>query len=381
VAVSPAPRKYHVRIGSGQPGPLDAITDVRGVRVGQTTLISGDGALEPGVGPVRTGVTIVIPHSAIWREPVLAGAERINGNGEVTGLEWLRESGCLTTPIGLTNTHSVGVVRDAIADAHMSAAPEQRYSLPVVGETFDGYLNDINGHHVTARHVFDALDSAGDGPVQEGAVGGGTGMTCHEFKGGIGTASRVISADDGGAWTVGVLVQANHGVRSRLVINGVPVGAILDSNEVPLPGPAATAPGAGSIIVIVATDAPLLPHQCCALAKRAGFGIARTGGAGERDSGDFAIAFSTGNRLSTSPSKCVAEVRTVTADAVTPLYYGTIEAVEQAIVNALVAAETMTGADGHSVHGLPAERLLGILKAHRKQMEVAMAPSATEVLS
>jgi D-aminopeptidase len=352
------------RVGAGRPGPLDAITDVPGVRVGHVTLIEGEGPLRVGSGPVRTGVTVVVPHPDIWHEPLFAGAERINGNGELTGLEWVRESGLLSTPIALTNTHSAGVVRDALTRAHVSAVPHQRFSLPVVGETFDGYLNDINGHHVSAEHVDAALAAADAGPVAEGAVGGGTGMVCHEFKGGIGTASRIVESPAGEEWTVGVLVQANHGVRSRLVVDRVAVGVLVGPDQVPIPSPPIDAPGAGSIIVVVATDAPLLPHQCAALAKRTSFGLARTGGAGERNSGDFAIAFSTANRPERA-ERHVATVQAVAGDAVTSLYYATIEATEQAIVNALVAARTMTGRDGHTVHELPAELLASILRAAR----------------
>ncbi len=232
---------------------------------------------------VRTGVTVVLPPA----EPLFAGAHRINGNGELTGLEWMRDSGLLTTPVALTNTHSVGVVRDALVAA---AAPgEYDWSLPVVGETWDGVLNDINGFHVRPEHVAAALERAAGGAVEEGAVGGGTGMVCHGFKGGIGTSSRVV--EDG--WTLGVLVQANHGRRARLRVNGVPVGERIGPERVPLP---ATPEDAGSIIVVLATDAPLLPGQCERLARRAGFGIARTGGMGERSSGDFALCFATGNR-------------------------------------------------------------------------------------
>src|SRR5687768_1781648 len=263
-------RDLGVEIGRLPPGAANAITDVDGVRVGHTTLIEGDA--------IRTGVTVVVPPP----EPLFAGAHRINGNGELTGLEWIRDSGRLTTPIALTNTHSVGVVRDALVAA-AQAAGSDAWSLPVVGETWDGFLNDINGFHVKPEHVASALAGARAGDVEEGAVGGGTGMVCHGFKGGIGTASRVVEE----GWTVGALVQANHGRRSRLRVNGVPVGDRIGPESVPLPADGIDE-GAGSIIVLIATDAPLLPGQCERLARRAAFGIARTGGMGERSSGDFA---------------------------------------------------------------------------------------------
>ena len=273
--MKPRARDLGIEIGRLPTGPANAITDVDGVRVGHTTLIEG--------ADVRTGVTVVVPPG----EPLFAGAHRINGNGELDGPRVGPRLGLLTTPIGLTNTHSVGVVRDALVEA---AAPgEHDWSLPVVGETWDGFLNDINGFHVRAEHVAAALERASGGAVEEGAVGGGTGMVCHGFKGGIGTSSRVV--EDG--WTLGALVQANHGRRPRLRVNGVPVGERIGSDRVPLPE---TPEGAGSIIVLLATDAPLIPGQCERLARRAGFGIARTGGMGEHSSGDFALCFATGNR-------------------------------------------------------------------------------------
>ena len=312
---------------------------------------------------MRTGVTVIVPGADDpWAEPAFAGCHRLNGNGELTGLEWIREAGLLTTVIGLTNTHSVGVVRDAlIAAAVQKEAPgEQRWYLPVVGETYDGDLNDINGMHVRAEHVHAALESASGGPVAEGGVGSGTGMQCHGFKGGIGTASRVVDGS-----TVGVLVQANHGWRDRLQVNGIPVG--------PLPGEEpAGRPGAGpegSIIVIVATDAPLLPGQCERLAQRAALGIGRVGGAGEHGSGDLILAFATGNRglrplvdHDTQGTGPVA-VRAVPADLIDNLFYAVIEATEEAIVNALVAGETMTGRDGYTVQGIGGERLAEYLRA------------------
>ncbi len=283
-----------------EPGELDAITDVGGVRVGHTTLIHGDGPLRPGEGPVRTGVTVVIPHDGdVWTEPVFAGGHRLNGNGELTGLEWIREAGMLAGAIGITNTHSVGVVRDALieAAARAHAMSDGVWALPTVGETYDGALNDINGFHVRPEHVHAALAAATNGPVAEGNVGGGTGMICHEFKGGIGTASRRA-----GEWTVGVLVQANYGERDLLRIDGVPVGASIPTSDVPSPWDQADAVSArasaegGSIIGIVATDAPLLPHQCARLAQRVGMGVARMGSYASHGSGDLFCAFATGNR-------------------------------------------------------------------------------------
>jgi D-aminopeptidase len=328
-------RDLGIEIGRLPTGPANAITDVPGVRVGHTTLIEGD--------DVRTGVTVVVPPLG----PLFAGAHRINGNGELTGLEWVRESGLLTTPIGLTNTHSVGVVRDALVAA---AEPgDQDWSLPVVGETWDGFLNDINGFHVKPEHVRAALEQAADGPVEEGSVGGGTGMVCHGFKGGIGTSSRVV--EDG--WMVGVLVQANHGQRTRLRANGVPVGEKIGADIVPLP---ARPEGAGSIIVLIATDAPLLPLQCERLARRAGFGIARTGGMGEHTSGDFGFCVATGNRALVTDEGEIP-LRMLNDGRITSLYEAVIDAVEESILNAMLASETMTGRKGNIVHGLPHDLL------------------------
>jgi D-aminopeptidase len=336
---------------------MNAITDVGGVRVGFTTLVDGDGPLVVGRGPVRTGVTAIVPHDAIGTEPLFAGCHRLNGNGELTGLEWVRESGQLTTPIAITNTHSVGVVRDALVEADMRgrAGGAVFWSLPVVGETWDGTLNDINGFHVRSEHLQNALDNATSGPVAEGNVGGGTGMICHGFKGGTGTASRRLPEADGG-WTVGALVQANHGARERLSVDGVPVGREIPGIRVPIPGDEADA-GSGSIIVVLATDAPLLPHQCERLAQRAGLGVARVGGGGEHPSGDLFLAFATGNkgRLSTYklPSSAAAlDVRMVPDNAITSLFWAAIEATEEAILNALMTAETMVGRDGNTAHAL-----------------------------
>lgn len=360
-------RDLGIAIGSGEPGAHNAITDVAGVRVGYTTLISGDGPLRVGEGPVRTGVTVILPHEgSIWDEPLFAGCHRLNGNGELTGLEWVRESGTLTSAIALTNTHSVGVVRDALIayEVRARARRDLFWALPVVGETWDGMLNDTNGQHVRAEHVWAALESAGGGAVAEGNVGGGTGMICHGFKGGTGTASRVVTVE-GARYTVGVLVQANHGRRERLRVNGVDVGGAIPAHEVPVPGRAAVG-GAGSVIGIAATDAPLLPTQCTRLAQRIGLGVARNGGVGEDSSGDLFLAFTTGNRG--LPSGQVGERPALTTDVkmlsnayITPLFDAVVEATEEAIVNALLAAETMRGRDGVTAHGLDPARLLRVL--------------------
>jgi len=367
-------RDLGIAIGRGQPGPNNAITDVAGVLVGHTTLIDGDGPLVTGRGPIRTGVTVVLPRGATSAEPVFAGCHRLNGNGELTGLEWIRESGMLTTPIALTNTHSVGVVRDALVAASVDAArtDASEWSLPVVGETYDGLLNDMNGFHVRPEHVRAALESAAGGAVEEGGVGGGTGSICHEFKGGIGTASRVLTADRGGH-TVGVLVQANYGKRAWLRVDGVPVGAEIATGEVSSPydqvgrpRSSGLLPGSGSIIVVVATDAPLLPHQCERLAQRAGLGIARAGGTGGHTSGDLFVAFATGNRLPTeadedAPKTLAYDVRAVGDGVIDALFDAVIEATEESIVNALVAAKTMVGRDGITGHALPHDRLLEVM--------------------
>lgn len=349
-------RDLGVLIGTHPTGPHNAITDVPGVRVGHTTLQDGD---------VNTGVTVIVPHDDIWTEPVFAGPHVLNGSGELTGLEWIRESGELTTAIGLTNTHSVGVVRDALVAEQVRVRGDGAYwSLPVVGETYDGFLNDINGFHVRPEHVRQALASASGGPVAEGNVGGGTGMICHQFKGGIGTASRA------GRYTVGVLVQANHGRRERLRINGVPV----PQPSVPLPAyPPGYAPGSGSIIAIVATDAPLLPHQCRRLAQRCALGVGRLGGTGEQYSGDLMLAFSTGNRgiprygMTADADTMPAEIplRMVGPHAMDLLFDLTIEATEEAIVNAMVAAQTVTGHRGYTVHAIDHHLLTSALEENQ----------------
>ena len=329
-------RELGIAIGDGDPGPRNAITDVDGVLVGHSTLIEGEA--------VRTGVTVIVPPET----PLFAGCHRLNGNGELTGLEWVRESGLLTTPVGITNTFSVGIVRDAIA---ARSAGEDAWSLPVVGETFDGFLNDIRAQRVTPAHVEAAFASAST-DVAEGNVGGGTGMICHEFKGGIGTASRVVNGH-----LVGVLVQANYGRRSRFRVNGVPVGELI-GDRVPTPQPADEW---GSIIGLVATEAPLLPHQCDRLAQRVGLGVARMGGTGAHTSGDLFLAFATGNRGLAQPAGEI-DLRMLSDGEISPYYAAVIDATEEAILNAMLAAETMTGRDGHTVYALEGELLADLLR-------------------
>jgi D-aminopeptidase len=364
-----------INIGDLPSGPNDAITDIEGVRVGHSTIVRGEGPLVVGEGPVRTGVTVLCPREGLARdEPAFAGCHRFNGNGEMTGLEWIRETGALTTPVGITNTHSVGVVRDALIAAELEARSdeEEYWSLPVVAETYDGTLNDVNGQHVTKEHVRQALESASPGPVVEGSFGGGTGMICHEFKGGVGTASRRLPEEDGG-WTVGALVQANYGRRSTLRVDGAPVGRVLSTERVPSPfedceqeSPA----GTGSIIVVLATDAPLLPGQCDRLAKRASIGLGRMGGGLDDGSGDIFLAFATGNRglpragLGKEMPTAVP-LRMLPNERMTPLFYAAAEATEAAILNALLAAGTVTGRDGITAHGLAPELLIGALDEAR----------------
>jgi L-aminopeptidase/D-esterase-like protein len=353
----------------GTTGPLNAITDVAGVEVGTTTLIKGEGKLEVGKGPVRTGVTAIVPRGqASLNDPVYAGFFSLNGNGEMTGTAWVEESGFLEGPILLTNTHSVGVVRDsAIAWRVGHGTPDSSgywWSLPVVAETWDGYLNDVNGFHVTREDVFHALDSAHPGPVEEGSVGGGTGMICYEFKGGNGTASRVVEiktdkAKATAAWTVGVFVQANCGRRPNLTIAGVPVGKEITRNAV-------YSQDTGSIIIVVATDAPLLPNQLKRLARRATLGLARTGAYSGNGSGDLFLAFSTANPGAFDPSQPIHSVQTIPNDLLDPIFEGVVQATEEAIVNALVDNHDMTGVDGHHVDALPHERLKALLKKYNR---------------
>jgi D-aminopeptidase len=356
----------------GSPGPWNAITDVNGVEVGHTTLILGEGKLEVGKGPVRTGVTALLPRGKSDHEPVFAGFFSLNGNGEMTGTAWVEESGYLEGPVMITNTHSVGVVRDAVIAHRVKLGRDDPlhawWSLPVVAETWDGYLNDINGFHVKERHVFDALDSAKTGPVAEGNVGGGTGMICHEFKGGIGTSSRRLGERQGG-YTVGVLVQANHGSRDQLRIAGVPVGR-------EIPDGAIRRREAGSIIVVVATDAPLLPHQLKRVARRVALGLGRTGSVSGNGSGDIFLTFST-SRPTPAKNGVNPRVEMLPLDRIDPVFEATVQATEEAIVNALVAAKTMTGISGRRVIALPHATLREVLKKYNRQEQPGRANETT----
>jgi D-aminopeptidase len=355
----------------GTPGPLNAITDVAGVAVGHTTLISGDGKLERGKGPVRTGVTAILPRGRTY-DPVFAGWHALNGNGEMTGTTWITESGFLEGPVMLTNTHSVGVVRDAVIEWQLKHRlydplpdePDVFWALPVVAETYDGDLNDINGFHVTREHAFAALDSAWTGPVAEGNVGGGTGMITHGFKGGIGTASRQLDASDGG-FIVGALVQSNYGIRRTLRIAGVPVGEEITDL---LPGSAPEGEERGSIIVVLATDAPLLPHQLRRVAQRATLGLGRMGSYASNGSGDIFIAFSTAN-AGAAARESMRNLTMLPNDALGPVFLAAVEATEEAIVNALVAAQTMSGINGYTVHALPHDRLKAVLEQHGRLLQ------------
>ncbi|MEZ5421411.1 MAG: P1 family peptidase [Vicinamibacterales bacterium] len=355
----------------GTPGPGNAITDVAGVTVGHATIIQGDGPLKVGQGPVRTGVTAVLPRGReTMARPSFAGWFSQNGNGEMTGTTWIEESGFLEGPVMITNTHSVGVVRDAVIQWRIRSGPPDAsgywWSLPVVAETYDGGLNDINGFHVKAHHAFEALDGARAGAVPEGNVGGGTGMVAFGFKGGIGTASREVTVD-GARYTVGVLVQANFGRRPQLTIAGVPVG-----QEIPMtPAQAAMAGDdpargdLGSVIIVVATDAPLLPHQLKRLARRATLGMARTGGLSGNGSGDIFLAFSTANPEAFTASG-LATLQMLSNEQISPIFDGTAWATEEAIVNAMVAAETMTGADNRRVERLPHDGLRAALRKYNR---------------
>jgi len=374
-------RELGLPIG-GTPGPLDAITDVAGVEVGHTTLISGSGRLVQGQGPVRTGVTVVHPRGKANADPVFASWFTLNGNGEMTGTTWVQESGLLEGPVAITNTHSVGIVRDAIIRWEVGLKNAlQPWWLPVVAETYDGTLNDVSGFHVTTEHVLAALDSAKGGVPPEGNVGGGTGMVCHGFKGGIGTASRKLPEAQGG-YTVGVLVQCNYGLRRDLRIAGVPVGEEIPdltacvAGDGPLPEgstrPRCGATAAprdeereqGSIIVIVATDAPLLPHQLKRVATRVSLGIGRQGGFGGNSSGDIFIAFSTANPRAWHDDVPVRDVKMLPNDRISPIFQATAQATEGAITNALLAAETMTGADDVRVFAMPVERMLAAMRKY-----------------
>ncbi len=370
----------------GAPGPLNAITDVAGVEVGQTTLIAGEGPLVVGKGPVRTGVTVVLPRGKASTDPVMASWFTLNGNGEMTGTTWVEEGGFLEGPIAITNTHSVGVVRDAEIAWMVKRPGAQPWALPVVAETFDGGLNDVNGFHVHAEDVFAALNGAHGGPVDVGGVGGGTGMVCFGFKGGIGTASRVLDAKYGG-YTVGVLVQCNAGNRDELRIRGVPVGHAIQGlrscyagskplsqawlSRVPSCGSTNTSAvdspldqGLGSIIIVVATDAPLLPHQLHRLVKRASLGLGAVGGRGENSSGDIFVAFSTANPNAANDTSVVT-VRMLPNAQLNRLFYAVADATEEAILNAMWAGRTMIGVDSLRVSGMPHDLVKDVVRKYR----------------
>ena len=362
MSADPKPRARDLGIPfDGSPGRFNAITDVAGVEVGHVTLISGDGKTA-----VRTGVTSIFPTGNDSNRRVFASWFTINGNGEMTGTTWLKESGLLGTPILITNTHSVGVVRDAVIEWNVRRHPMKEgysgdFSLPVVAETYDGFLNDINGFHVTKEHVFQALENAASGVVPEGNVGGGTGMVVHQFKGGIGTSSRVLTAEQGG-YTVGVLVQANYGRRELLHIAGIPVGKELTDL---MPTKGHVGDGAGSIIIVVGTDAPLLPHQLDRLIKRVALGIGIVGGRGEDSSGDIFVAFSTANPEA-AKIDTVAHLEMLPNEKINPLFREVVNATEEAIVNAMVAAETMEGINGNKVYAIPHDRLRAVLKKYNR---------------
>ena len=351
----------------GAPGRYNAITDVAGVKVGHSTIIKGEGKLKVGRGPVRTGVTALLPRGDnSYADPVFAGWYSLNGNGEMTGTTWVEESGFLEGPVMITNTHSVGIVRDAVISWRVAKggadATGYWWSLPVVAETYDGFLNDINGFHVKEHHAHEAIKSASSGPVTEGSIGGGTGMVCHGFKGGIGTASRVVKAG-GNSYTVGVLVQANYGARRDFLVAGVPVGKeIVDLLRM---RGKESLDGDGSIIVIVATDAPLLAHQCKRLARRIPLGIAKVGTIAHNGSGDIFIAFSTANGGAAYGNE-LSEVSMLPNGEMNPLFKATVQATEEAIINALIAAEDMTGTNGNTVYALPHDRLKAILKKYNR---------------
>ncbi|MCA1622789.1 MAG: P1 family peptidase [Acidobacteria bacterium] len=362
----------------GVTGQFNAITDVKGVEVGYTTLISGDGKTA-----VRTGVTAILSQGKNFKGRVFAAWHTLNGNGEMTGTTWVEESGGLGSPIMITNTHSVGIVRDAVIEWAAKRSTGSGYSgdfsLPVVAETYDGFLNDINGFHVKKENVFQALDSAKSGAIAEGNVGGGTGMVAHRFKGGTGTSSRVLEAKFGG-YTVGVLVQANYGTRQFFSVAGVPVGKEI-TDLLPTAGKetaslfpnerkaAANGEGQGSIIVVVATDAPLLPHQLKRLAQRVSLGVGNVGGRGENSSGDIFIAFSTANAREASKDADLSNLTMLPNERINPLFWATAQATEEAILNAIVAAETMKGFNGNTVFALPHDRLKVILRKYNRLQE------------
>jgi D-aminopeptidase len=343
----------------GMPGPNNAITDVKGVEVGHTTLISGEGKLEVGKGPVRTGVTAIHPRGKSSNDAVFAAWFTLNGNGEMTGTTWVEDSGFLNGPVMITNTHSVGVVRDAVISWKVKhGSPDMEgywWSLPVVAETWDGYLNDINGFHVKPEDAWHALDTAHAGRVEEGNVGGGTGMICNEFKGGIGTSSRVLDQKHG-AYTVAVLVQCNYGSREQLRVAGINVGREIPEHTV-------WDKDVGSIIVVVATDAPLIPTQLKRIAKKVSLGLGRDGSYSGDGSGDIFIAFSTANPGAVG-SHGTHDLKMLPNDSLDPIFLATVQATEEAVINAMVAAETMTGINNRTVIALPHDRLRDVLKSH-----------------
>ncbi len=365
VSLAQKPRARDLGIPfNGTPGKHNSITDVQGIEVGYKTLIEGNGKLVMGKGPVRTGVTAIFPKGKNSLERVFAAWFTLNGNGEMTGTTWVDESGCLGSPVLITNTHSVGVVRDAVIEWYMKKLKQSDYSgdisLPVVAETWDGFLNDINGFHVKKEHVFEAMESATGGAIQEGNVGGGTGMVVHQFKGGTGTSSRKLDEKQGG-YTVGVLVQANYGSRALLSIAGVPVGKEM-TDLMPIDK---EDKDQGSIIVVAATDAPLLPHQLERIAKRVSLGIGVMGGRGGNSSGDIFIAFSTANP-EVSKEDGVARLEMLPNERINPIFEAAVSATEEAIVNAMIAAETMEGINGNKVYAIPHDRLISLLKKYNR---------------
>jgi D-aminopeptidase len=346
----------------GRPGANNAITDVAGVEVGYTTLIQGEGALEIGRGPVRTGVTAILPRGReAATTPVFAGCHSLNGNGEMSGFIWIEEAGRFSGPVTITNTHSCGIARDATIRWQAERFPESfadTFGLPVAAETYDGYLNDINGFHVTAEHVFQAIDEARGGAIEEGGVGGGTGMICYEFKGGSGTASRLVDYD-GREFAVGAFVQANFGIRHQLTIAGVPVGRHLTEGTF-------RKRDTGSVIGVVATDAPLLPHQLKRLARRAGLGIGRSGAVSGHGSGDIFLAFSTANTGTLTATTALRTAAFIDDGNLDPLFEAVVQAIDESVVNSMVANETMRGRDDHEVLALPREPLRALLKRYRR---------------
>jgi D-aminopeptidase len=391
IAAAPLPAQTRARdLGvplPGTPGANNAITDVAGVEVGHSTIISGSGRLQVGKGPIRTGVTAVLPRGKVGHDSVFAATFALNGNGEMTGTAWIREGGILETPILITNTHSVGIARDALVEWLRAHGRDFPWALPVVAETWDGLLNDINGFHVKKEHVFAALDSASGGRVREGVVGGGTGMICNGFKGGIGTSSRKL-AERHGSYTVGVLVQCNYGGRRSLRIAGVPVGDLV--TDAPLCYTTEAAPAAdrmaniplctmrtapqreeeydlGSIIIVVATDAPVLPHQLDRIVKRAALGIGKLGGIASNGSGDIFIAFSTANRAAVANTMGTVNVTMLPNDRIDPIFEATVQATEEAILNAMVAADDLVGANDLMVPALPEAQLKALMQKYHGQ--------------